>query len=245
MRKKGFYIIRCPQCGRYTFAPIYQKSRLCVYCQRIFKVNPLHAVYTEDAETARARVKFFQTGKHHKDFMMAIERSREKITKLLPSEKVDVEQLQEPKGDRQTSSQRRRVLEKLLYHHARDNPVDLTVFEKESIKEGLPWEWVVQQIEGLIRSGNIICPKPWQIQLVVAEYLSNVEFKTEVSPTELARRLGEIIQKARSPVSYEQLIQELHQDSVSSIQIDEALELLRIQGYVLKTSEGTFRWTGS
>jgi hypothetical protein len=244
MQRKGFYVIRCSSCGRYTYAPIKQKTRLCVSCQRIIKVNPLNAVYVEEAGTARTRVKFYQTGKHHKEFMTAVEQSRDKVTALIPTEKVELEQLEDSGPELHTASTRRRMLEKILHRIARDTPVDLNMLEKESEKEGLPWEWVLHQLEKLIRAGHLICPKPWQVRLVTEEPEISHKSQIKMSPTTLARRIGEIIHNAKTPISYTQIHHELEKESISTIHLDDALEKLRMQGYILKTSKGTFRWTG-
>ncbi len=130
MPREGFYVIRCPRCGRYTYAPTRQKTRLCVYCQRIFKINPLSAVFVDDAVTAQTRVKLYQTGKHHKEFMKAVEKSRDKIQPLIPDENVDLEQLQDSKQGIRPVSARRRELEQILYQHARTKTLDLHVLEQ-------------------------------------------------------------------------------------------------------------------
>ena len=137
MLREGFYVIRCPQCGRYTYAPTRQKTRLCVFCQQIFKIDPLNAVFVEDTDTARTRVKLYQTGKHHKEFAAAVEKSRERIRSLIPENKVDIEELQESKPERLLLSSRRREFERILFQHARRTPVDLHVIEEVCERVGI------------------------------------------------------------------------------------------------------------
>ncbi|MFX1564586.1 MAG: hypothetical protein ACFFCH_01195 [Promethearchaeota archaeon] len=245
MFREGFYIIRCPRCGRFTYAPTRQKTRLCVYCQRVFKINPLNAVFVEDAQTAQTRVKLYQTGKHHKEFMDAVEKSREKIESLLPNENVDLEQLQDPKQKIQPISARRRELERILYQHARTNTLDLQILEKECAKAGIPWNWAAQQIETLIRTGHLISPKPWQIQLVTDDLQPNDSTGKAISPTNLARAISDVLRKTQTALSQEEIISKLEKRGIASVGIDEALNRLRNQGYILKTSEGAFRWTDS
>ena len=244
MPREGFYIIRCPKCGHYTYAPTRQKTRLCVYCQRIFKINPLSAVFVENAETARTRVKLYQTGKHHKDFIDAMEKSREKIQSLIPENNMDLQQLQDNKHGIQPVSARRRELEQVLYQCARSKPLDLHILEKECLKVGLSWDWVIPQIENLIRSGHLISPKPWQVRLVTDEISPTKKNGKEVSLTQLARKIGNFLQKSKSPLTQDELISHLQKEGVASTGIEEALNLLRSQGYVLKTSKGTYQWIG-
>ncbi len=243
MRHKGFYIIRCPKCGRYTYAPIQQKTRLCVYCQRIIKVNPLHAQFVQNAETARTKVKLYQTGKYHKAFMRAVEESREEIKALIPKEEISLDKLGEKSQPVSTTSSRRTMLESLLSKLARPNPVDLHILEKESGKVGLEWSWVAEQLEGLIRSGHLICPRPWQIKLVATD----IEPPTQLdlpSITTLARRIGEIIRESEKPLDNNEILKRLDENKITLGHLEKALELLKTQGYVFKTRQNTYRWTG-
>jgi hypothetical protein len=217
---------------------------LCVYCQKIFKINPLSAVFVDDAKTARARVKLYQTGKHHKEYMDAVEKSRDKIQTLIPEENLNLEQLQDSKPRIQPASMRRRELERILYQRARKEPLNLQVLEQECLKVGIPWEWAIQQIESLIRSGHLISPKPWQVQLVTEGIELPDSQAKKVSSTQLAQLLGNVLRDSPAPLSQDELVTHLDGEGISSVGIEEALSLLRNQGYVLKTSTGTYRWTG-
>ncbi len=244
MPRSGFYIIRCPKCGRYTYAPTRQKTRLCVYCQRIFKINPLNAIFIEDAKIARTRVKLYQTGKHHQEFMTAVEKSRAHIKSLIPQDQVELNQIQEKEAPHQPVSTKRRELEQILYQHARTKTLDLQDLEQECQKAGIPWDWTRRQIEGLIRSGHLISPKPWQIRLVGDEAKPDKIAPSRLSPTKLARKIADIIRKSSQPIYHAQLIEQLENESISEVDGEEALALLRSQGYVIKTSKGTYQWTG-
>jgi len=246
MRRDGFYIIRCPRCGRYTFAPIRQKTRFCVYCQRIFKVNPLNAQYVEDAKTATTLVKFYNTGKHHEEFMEAVERSRAQVTALIPSRDVKLESLSDEEGEhRAASSSRRRLLEEILYRCAKSSPIELHVLEEECRKAGLPWSWVSRQLEALTRSGRIVCPRPWLVRLVTSDVLQDEKPTRHYTPTALARRIGEVIREAGGTIHSTDLMNMFQRQGVTATQVEEALELLKVQGYILKTRDGNYRWTGS
>jgi hypothetical protein len=201
-------------------------------------------VFIENAETARTQVKLYQTGKHHKDFMEAMEKSRDKIQSLIPDDTMDLEQLQDNKQGIQPVSARRRELDQVLSRCALSKPLDLHVLEKECLKVGLSWEWVAQQIENLIRSGHLISPRPWQVRLVTDESQPTKQQGKQVSPTRLARTIGNILRKSKKPLHQEELVSHLQEEAVSSSGIEEALNLLRSQGYVLKTSKGTYQWTG-
>ncbi len=244
MQHEGFFIIRCPRCWRFTYAPAKQKTRLCVYCQRIFQIDPLNAIFVEDAKTAQTRVKFYQSGKNQEDFMAAVEKSRAHIKALIPSERTTLDEVQEKHLGIPGTSTNRRALNRLLQQYASSATVDLWKLEEETQKAGLDWNWVVQQLEGLIRSGYIVCPKPWQIRLVTSEPLTTSEPSHQYSKTELARKIGEIIRNSGKPLTQNEIILKLEQDSVPTDQLEASLELLRTQGYIFKTKQGTFQWTG-
>ena len=243
MPREGFYIIRCPQCGRYTYAPTRQKTRLCVFCHRIFKINPLNAIFEKDATTARTRVKLYQTGKHHKDFLEAVEKSRKHIRELIPETKVEIKELQDEKRERLPVSSRRQEFERILHQQARNSPTDLQNIEETCEKAGIPWSWAVKQIQTLIRSGHLIAPKPWQIQLVGTNSSSaEVPQKSKSIPT-IARKIGEILRRTPTPLNINQIREHLGDGSLSHEDIEKALDLLKTQGYVLMTTQGTYRWT--
>lgn len=244
MQYEGFFIVRCPRCWHFTYAPAKQKTRLCVFCQRIFKIDPLNAIFVKDAKTAQTRVKLYQSGKNQEDFMEAVEQSRAHIKALIPSERTSLDEVHEKQLGIPTTSAPRRVLNRLLQQHASSATVDLWKLEEEAQKAGLDWNWVVQQLEGLIRSGYIVCPKPWQIRLVTSEPLTSNEPSRQYSKTEIARKIGEIIRKSRKPLNPDEIILKLEQDSIPTDQLEASLELLRTQGYIFKTKQGTFQWTG-
>jgi hypothetical protein len=214
-----------------------------VFCQRIFKVNPLNAIFEEDAVTARTRVKLYQSGKHHKDFLAAVEKSRETIHSLIPERAIDIEKLQEARPERLPVSSRRREFERILYNQARDAPVDLQNIEEACEKVGIPWSWAVRQIQMLISSGHIIAPKPWQIQLVISDFASAPKLQSPGNVTALARRIGEILRATPKPLNIAQLLEQLDMESIQQGDIEKALDLLKTQGYILKTTQGTYRWT--
>jgi len=245
MRRSGFYVIRCPRCGRYTFAPITQKTRFCVYCHRIFKVNPLDAQYVEDAKTATTLVKFYNTGKHHEEFMEAVRQSRAQVVALVPSQNIKLESLSDREGIGTATSSRRRRLEEILYKYARGTGVELQVLEEECLKAGLPWDWVSQQLEALKRSGRIVCPRPWLVRIVASvDRPQTGKTVSNYSLAALARQIGDIIRKAERPISFMDLTNTLLKKGAPTAQIEKAIELLKVQGYIFKTRDGGYCWTG-
>ncbi|MBD3191990.1 MAG: DUF1922 domain-containing protein [Candidatus Heimdallarchaeota archaeon] len=54
--KKQFIVIRCPRCGKWTYAKSAQKTRLCSKCQKRFKIDPVQVIYVESHKKARLLV---------------------------------------------------------------------------------------------------------------------------------------------------------------------------------------------
>ena len=243
MPRVGYYIIRCPQCGRYTYAPTRQKTRLCVFCQRIFKIDPLNAIFEEDAITARTRVKLYQTGKHHKEFLAAMEKSRENIRALIPETPIEVEKLHDEKSNLLPVSSRRREFERILHDQAQNAPVDLQTIEKNCEKAGIPWSWAAKQIQILIRTGYLIAPKPWQIRLVSSDVSSTDAPLKSGNITVVVQKISDILRRASIPLNATEISEKLGHEAITRDNIEKALDLLRKQGYILKTAESAYRWT--
>ncbi|MHA1213266.1 MAG: hypothetical protein ACTSSH_12505 [Candidatus Heimdallarchaeota archaeon] len=57
MFNKQFVVIRCPRCGKWTYAKLRQKTRFCSRCEKRFKINPLEVIYAESHQHANVVVK--------------------------------------------------------------------------------------------------------------------------------------------------------------------------------------------
>ena len=57
MSIKEFIVIRCPKCGKWTYAKTTQKSRFCSRCEKQFKIDPIKVVYAENHKQAQMMVK--------------------------------------------------------------------------------------------------------------------------------------------------------------------------------------------
>lgn len=219
-----------------------QSLRICLRCQRIFRVKTLFAQHVRDEKTALARIKVYKTGKHHKEFVTAIEKSRVQTAELMPCEIKEQVELQGDQSNSVSPSQHR-LLNRLLSIHAGPVAINLELLKKKCEEAGLPWLWVSQQIEVLIRAGRLVCPKPWQVHLV-AKITPQPEVTSELSPTYLAQRLSEIIRKATTPVTLASLMVELGLEKEVSAQVEETLDQLMAQGFVFRTPKGRYRWIG-
>ncbi|NHJ84629.1 MAG: DUF1922 domain-containing protein [Asgard group archaeon] len=57
MSVKNFIVIRCPKCGKWTYAKLRQKTRFCSRCEKSFRINPLEVIYAENHQQAQFLVK--------------------------------------------------------------------------------------------------------------------------------------------------------------------------------------------
>ncbi|MBN1330606.1 MAG: hypothetical protein JXA54_14120 [Candidatus Heimdallarchaeota archaeon] len=58
MSVKEFIVIRCPRCGKYTYAKLKQKTRFCSKCEKPFTIDPLEVIYAESHKQANILVKY-------------------------------------------------------------------------------------------------------------------------------------------------------------------------------------------
>lgn len=244
MRQKGFLIVRCPHCrGRYAYTPIQQTIRLCTSCRRIYRINLQHAQYIDDARQAIALVKFYQSGKHHEEFAAAVAQSNARTEATDISDNSISEHPKDILLSTHSVTSRHRILRKILRKYAGSEAVDLCFMAKRCEEAGISWNWAVLELENLISSGDLVCPKPWQIRLTT---IDNPPTNTSdlYNSTVLARRISEIIQGSKSPINLENLIGVLKQHDIPAAQVREVLERLKIQGYVYQTKEGNLQWIG-
>jgi NADH pyrophosphatase NudC (nudix superfamily) len=57
VKYKEFIVIRCPRCGKWTYAKTKQKTRLCSRCEKSFRIDPLKVIYVESHQQANILVK--------------------------------------------------------------------------------------------------------------------------------------------------------------------------------------------
>ena len=58
MSIKEYIVIRCPRCGKWTYAKTKQKTRFCSRCERSFRIDLMKVIYVETHQQANIMVKF-------------------------------------------------------------------------------------------------------------------------------------------------------------------------------------------
>ncbi|HUU76806.1 MAG: DUF1922 domain-containing protein [Candidatus Heimdallarchaeota archaeon] len=57
MSIKEYIVIRCPRCGKWTYAKTKQKTRFCSRCERSFRIDLMKVIYVETHQQANIMVK--------------------------------------------------------------------------------------------------------------------------------------------------------------------------------------------
>lgn len=57
MSIKEYIVIRCPRCGKWTYAKTKQKTRFCSRCEKSFRIDSMKVIYVETHQQANIMVK--------------------------------------------------------------------------------------------------------------------------------------------------------------------------------------------
>ncbi len=120
-----FLVFMCPTCRHFTNAPLGQQHRRCSYCGKIIDISKAAVALFENQNLAIAAVKEFNAGKSD-EFQLAVERSRERLSGLIPSKKLTAEEIASVEGEEgglPTGKMSR--LMRMLEREARDAPCEI------------------------------------------------------------------------------------------------------------------------
>ena len=113
-------------------------------------------------------MKEFNAARGGDDFQKSVDRSRERVLSLMPKETVKASDISDGERAPRQPGKRKRLMS-LLEKEAKKAPISLDRIEVLCSKYELDWKWVEGQLEGMSNSGALIFPRPWSVQLVVAE----------------------------------------------------------------------------
>ncbi|TFG33803.1 hypothetical protein EU527_06590 [Candidatus Thorarchaeota archaeon] len=231
---KPFVVFMCAKCRGFTNAPVGQKRRRCSYCGSIIDISKANLAVFDSPEQASAAVKEFNASKGGDDFKEAVERSRVRIKSLMPSRPINAKDITE--GDDQPIPQgKRRILMALLEKEARGKSCSLDRLEELSEAKGLDWTWVEKQIEFLSNNGALIFPRPWTVQLVVAEEKEN---ETVTSSKDVSNEIMKLLRGRGGKVRVDEIIQHFSEKGISETSIENSLERLMRAGELFQPSPG-------
>lgn len=227
---KQFYVFMCSKCKGFTNAPAGQKRRRCSYCGSIIDITKANLALFDSPEQASTAVKEFNASKGGDEFKEAVERSRERVKVLMPSEHVSADDITS-KGDEPAPAGKRRILMTILEKEARGATCSLDRLEELTTADGLAWSWVEKQIESLSTNGALLFPRPWTIQLVA---LDEAELPTDIASKDVSSEIIELLKKRGGRLNVHEIVQHFHQEGVSEASVDSSLERLMRNGDIFQ-----------
>lgn len=225
---KQFVVFMCSKCRGFTNAPTGQKRRRCSYCGSIIDITKANLALFDSPEQASTAVKEFNASKGGSEFKEAVERSRERVKALMPSEHVSADDITS-KGDEPAPEGKRRRLLAIIEKEARGKSCTLDRLEELTTEDGLAWSWVEKQVESLSTNGVLIFPRPWTIQLVVTE---DAETPTQPSSNDVSSEIVELLTKIGGPLKVDEIVRHFKKEGISEESVDSSLERLLRNGHI-------------
>jgi hypothetical protein len=180
----------------------------------------------DSPEQASAAVKEFNAAKGGTEFKDAVERSRERVKALMPSERVSAEDITSKDDEPAPEGKRRRLLS-ILDKEARGKSCSLDRLEELTTEDGLVWSWVEKQVESLANNGALIFPRPWTVQLVVTE---EEEAPSQLTNKDVSLEIVELLRKTGGPMKVDQIVDHFETIGISEASVDSSLERLLRNG---------------
>jgi hypothetical protein len=241
--KQVYAIFKCPKCGRFTFSPVRQKTRLCGNCGNIIKIDPTRCQIVHDQKEASMLVRKYNAEKDAKSFLQAVEASQKELEKLLPKESIKIEDLTEE--EETISSSRTQRLTLLLREHCTKQPASFDQIEELCPKYKLDFEYVKEKLVQLGKEGNIIFPTPWTIKYVGAAdsgytaISKTSNFQTQVKGAR--RALIKLLSESANPISEKEIMQKMETMGYTPEETQETLKKLLKSGEAIEPRPGYYQ----
>ena len=232
---RRFLVFRCSKCQNFTNAPVGQKRRRCSYCGKIIDIRKAVSALFDSPEEASLAVKAFNATRGGDEFEKAVERSRERIKKLLPLEEVGADSLTSEENDAPPSEGKRKRLMSLLKRSASESPCGLDKFETLCEESGLDWSWVEEQLQNLANSGSLIFPRPWSIRLVGFE---KKEKKKGESEKDVGTSILRLLDERGGKLSVTEIVEYFEESGVTRASVESSLERLMQRGDIYEPQQG-------
>jgi arsenate reductase-like glutaredoxin family protein len=237
-----YAIFMCSKCGKYTFSPVGQKTRLCGNCGSIIKIDPMRAQIVKDPREASLLVRKYNAGKDAKSFLQAVEASQKEWEELLPKESVKIEELIEE--EETISSSRIQRLTLLLKENCVKEPASFDQIEELCPKYKLNFEWVKEKLTQLGKEGNIIFPTPWTVK-----YIGTMDSgytavsrasKAQMQLKGASKALTRILNQSKEPLTEKEIIQEMENAGYNPEETLETLKKLHKSGEIIEPRPGYY-----
>jgi len=240
--KQVYAIFMCPKCGKYTFSPAGQKTRLCGNCGSIIKVDPTKSQIVNDPREASMLVRKYNAGKDAKSFLQAVEASQKELEKLLPKESVKIDELLEE--EETISSSRIQRLTLLLRENCIKEPISFDQIEELCTKYKLDFEWVKERLTQLGKEGNIIFPTPWTVKYIgTADSGYTAISKTTKPQMQIkgaSKALTKILTQSKEPLTEKEIIQKMEIVGYNAEETQETLKKLHKSGEIIEPRPGYY-----
>ena len=224
----------CSKCRNFTNAPAGQKRRRCSYCGTIIDISKAASALFDTPEMASTAVKEFNASRGGDEFEKAVERSRERVLALLPKERVNAEDISSKDETTRPPGKRKRLM-KLLNKEAKSTPCSLDRIEELCPEYELEWKWVEGQLEGLSNDGTLIFPRPWSVQLVVAD---DPTMSKETTSRDVTVEILALLQGPEKMVEVLEIVTRFGKQGISERSVETSLEKLMQKGEIFEPKSG-------
>ena len=231
---KPFLVFMCSKCRNFTNAPAGQKRRRCSYCGTIIDISKAASALFDTPEMASTAVKEFNASRGGDEFEKAVERSRERVLALLPKERVNAEDISSKDETTRPPGKRKRLM-KLLNKEAKSTPCSLDRIEELCPEYELEWKWVEGQLEGLSNDGTLIFPRPWSVQLVVAD---DPTMSKETTSRDVTVEILALLQGPEKMVKVLEIVTRFGKQGISERSVETSLEKLMQKGEIFEPKSG-------
>ena len=231
---KPFLVFMCSKCRNFTNAPAGQKRRRCSYCGSIIDISKAASALFDTPEMASTAVKEFNASRGGDEFEKAVEKSRDRVRALLPKERVNVEDISSKDEAARPPGKRKRLME-LLHKEAKETTCSLDRIEELCPDYELEWKWVEGQLEGLSRSGTLIFPRPWSVQLVVTDDMTKSE---ETASRDVTVEILALLQGPEKTLRVIDIIKKFNDQGISEKSVETSLEKLMQKGEIFEPKSG-------
>jgi hypothetical protein len=225
----------CSKCRNFTLAPSGQKRRRCSYCGKLINIGKAACAIFDGHDAASNAVKEFNAARGGDEFEKAVERSRDKLHTRMPSEHMKLEEDPELDDIGQVSGKGARLM--LLLQKEASMPCSLGKIEDLCTSYQLEWSWVEKQLIKLSNSGQVIFPRPWQVQLV-----EKIEQEPDEEP-KLVDVSSEILVllEERGSTKISAIWEFFEERGISQESVEVSLEALMKKGEIFEPSQGTVK----
>ncbi len=231
---KPFFVFMCPKCHRFTNAPVGQKRRRCSYCGKLIDISKASVAMFDDQHAATKATKEFNAGSSD-EFKKAVERSKDRVRELVPSEPIDAGDISDDSEGRELPTGKTKRLMKLLEREARRQSCSLNRIEELSSKYQLEWDWVEEQLTKLGNRGILIFPRPWSVKLVGTSGENSEDVTREV---DVSKSILRLLREHGGRLPVRRIVKHYSKESISENSVFSSLDRLMNSGDIYQPEPG-------